>query len=117
MELVLQDEVERGDQKNLPLRLRGGADREGFDRNAPVSFDRERLKDFSSLGFLAREEDGTGDGDLRLPRLHALLGEGCTRAPLGRGALVAGNFVVEPRGDPTLLPGFAHGTEKWGGCD
>jgi hypothetical protein len=50
LELVLQDEVDRRDQKNLSLRLaRAGFEEEqtleGFDWNAPVSFDRERLKD------------------------------------------------------------------------
>jgi len=62
LELVLQDEVDRRDQKNLSLRLlRAGFEEEqtleGFDWNAPVTFDRERVKDLFSLGFLERHED------------------------------------------------------------
>lgn len=62
LELVLQDEGERRDQKNLALRLgRAGfveeQTLEGFDWNAPVSFDRDRVRDLFSLGFIERQED------------------------------------------------------------
>ena len=62
LELVLQDEVDRRDHKNLEIRLsRAGFEEEhtfeGFDWDAPVTFDRDRVKDLFSLGFLERHED------------------------------------------------------------
>ena len=62
LELVLQDEVARRDQKKLTLRLaHAGFEEEqtleGFDWDAPVSFDRDRVRDLFSLGFLERQED------------------------------------------------------------
>jgi DNA replication protein DnaC len=62
LELVLQDEIERRDHKNLALRLqRAGFEEEqtleGFDWEAPVTFDRHCVRDLFSLGFLQRQED------------------------------------------------------------
>jgi DNA replication protein DnaC len=62
LELVLQDEVDRRDHKNLEIRLaRAGFEEEqtleGFDWEAPVTFDRDRVKDLFGLGFLERHED------------------------------------------------------------
>lgn len=62
LELLLQDEGERRDHKNLAQRLgRAGFEEEqtleGFDWNAPVSFDRDRVRDLFSLGFIERQED------------------------------------------------------------
>jgi DNA replication protein DnaC len=62
LELVLQDEVDRRDHKNLALRLtRAGFEEEqtleGFDWDAPVTFDRDRVRDLFSLGFIERQED------------------------------------------------------------
>jgi DNA replication protein DnaC len=62
LELALQDEVDRRDQKNLSLRItRAGFEEEqtfeGFDWDAPVTFDRDRVKDLFGLGFLERHED------------------------------------------------------------
>jgi len=62
LELVLQDEIERRDHKNLALRLqRAGFEEEqtleAFDWEAPVTFDRHRVRDLFSLGFLQRQED------------------------------------------------------------
>jgi DNA replication protein DnaC len=62
LELVLQDEVDRRDHKNLAIRLfRAGFEEEqtleGFDWDAPVTFDRDRVKDLFGLGFLERHED------------------------------------------------------------
>jgi hypothetical protein len=62
LELVLQDEVDRRDHQNLAIRLaRAGFEEEqtleSFDWNAPVSFDRDRVKDLFGLGFLERHED------------------------------------------------------------
>jgi DNA replication protein DnaC len=62
LELVLHDEVERRDHQNLALRLaRAGFEEEqtfeDFDWDAPVTFDRDRVRDLFSLGFLERHED------------------------------------------------------------
>ena len=62
LELVLQDEVDRRDHKNLEVRLsRAGFEEdqtlEGFDWDAPVTFDRDRIKELFSLGFIERRED------------------------------------------------------------
>jgi DNA replication protein DnaC len=62
LEIVLQDEGERRDQKNLALRLaRAGFEQEqtleSFNWNAPVTFDRDRVRDLFSLGFIERQED------------------------------------------------------------
>jgi DNA replication protein DnaC len=56
LELVLQDEVDRRDHKNLEIRLsKAGFEEEqtleGFDWDAPVSFDRDRIKELFSLMF------------------------------------------------------------------
>jgi DNA replication protein DnaC len=61
-ELVLQDEIDRRNQKNLTLRLqRAGLPEsktfEDFDWNAPVHFDRHRVRDLFSLAFLRQNED------------------------------------------------------------
>jgi DNA replication protein DnaC len=58
----LHDEVERRDHHNLALRLeRAGFEEEqtleGFDWDAPISFDRERVRDLFSLGFVQRQQD------------------------------------------------------------
>jgi len=62
LELVLQDEIDRRDHKNLAQRLgRAGFEEEqtleGFDWDAPVTFDRDRVRDVFSLGFIERQED------------------------------------------------------------
>ena len=62
LELVLQDEVDRRDHKNLAIRIaRAGLEEEqtleSFDWDAPVTFDRDRVRDLFSLGFLERHED------------------------------------------------------------
>jgi DNA replication protein DnaC len=62
LELVLQDEIDRRDEKSLSLRLdkaRFNERRtlEDFDWDAPVTFDRDRVRDLFGLGFLERHED------------------------------------------------------------
>ena len=62
LELVLQDEIDRREHKNLSTRV----DRarfpeahtfEDFDWDAPVTFDRDRVRDLFGLGFLERHHD------------------------------------------------------------
>ena len=62
LELVLQDEIDRRDQKNLTQRLsRAGFEEEqtleSFDWDAPVTFDRDRVNELFGLGFIERQED------------------------------------------------------------
>jgi DNA replication protein DnaC len=62
LELLLQDEVDRRDHKSLNLRLgRAGFEEEqtleAFDWDAPITFDRDRVKDLFGLGFIDRCED------------------------------------------------------------
>jgi len=80
LELALQDEIDRRDQKNLATRLsRAGFEEEqtfeDFDWDAPVTFDRERVRDLFGLGFIERHEDviflgpaGVGKTSTTLPR-------------------------------------------------
>ena len=62
LELVLQDEIDRRDQHNLARRLDQAnfaetQTLEEFDWDAPVSFDRHRMRDLFGLGFIERYED------------------------------------------------------------
>ena len=59
LELILQDEVDRREQNNLAGRLqRASLDEvrslEDFDWDAPVTFDRNRVRDLFNLGFIER---------------------------------------------------------------
>jgi DNA replication protein DnaC len=87
LELVLQDEVDRRDQKNLAVRLsRAGFEEEqtfeGFDWNAAVTFDRDRVRDLFSLGFVERQEDVIFLGPVGVGKtfLAAALGHAACRA-------------------------------------
>jgi DNA replication protein DnaC len=62
LELALQDEIDRREHKNLATRLdrAGFAEQhtfEDFDWDAPVTFDRDRVRDLFSLSFLEKRED------------------------------------------------------------
>ena len=62
LELALQDEIDRREHKNLSNRLhRAGFSEshtfEDFDWDAPVTFDRNRVRDLFSLSFLDKRED------------------------------------------------------------
>jgi DNA replication protein DnaC len=62
LELALQDEIDRRERLNLTTRLEraGFAEQqvlEEFDWNAPISFDRDRVRELFGLGFLDRRED------------------------------------------------------------
>ena len=97
LELVLQDEVDRRDHKNLSLRLtRAGFEEEqtleGFDWDAPVTFDRDRVKDLFSLGFLERQEDVIFLGPVGV-------GKTFLACALGHAACRAGHDVLFLRAD------------------
>lgn len=62
LELTLSDEIDRREHKNLSNRLdRAGFTEphtfEDFDWDAPVTFDRDRVRDLFSLAFLEKRED------------------------------------------------------------
>jgi len=100
LELVLQDEGERRDHKNLALRLgRAGFEEEqtleGFDWNAPVTFDRDRVRDLFSLGFIERQEDVILLGPVGV-------GKTFLASALGHAACRAGREVVFLRADRLL---------------
>ena len=100
LELLLQDEIDRRDQKNLSLRLsRAGFDQdqtlEGFDWNAAVGFDRHRVKDLFSLGFIERREDVILLGPVGVGKTHLA-------SALGHAACRAGRQVLFLRADEML---------------
>lgn len=100
LELVLQDEIDRRDQKNLMMRLgRAGFDQdqtlEGFDWNASLSFDRRRVKDLFSLGFIERREDVILLGPVGVGKTHMA-------SALGHAACRAGHQVLFLRADDLL---------------
>lgn len=114
LELALQDEVDRRDHKNLSVRLqRAGFEEEqtfeGFDWDAPVTFDRDRVKELFGLGFLERHEDVIFLGPVGV-------GKTLLASALGHAACRAGHPVLFLRADHmfrTLHQSRAdHSTEK-----
>lgn len=72
LELALQDEIDRRDQTRLARRLEGARFQESrtleeFDWDAPITFDRDRVKELFSLAFLERKEDVIFMGPAGLP--------------------------------------------------
>lgn len=77
LELVLQDETDRREQQSLQRRLdKAGFTEattlEGFDWDAPVTFDRDRVRDLFGLGFLDRHEDAIFMGPVGVGKTHYL---------------------------------------------
>lgn len=100
LELVLQDEIDRRDHKNLSLRLeRAGFEEEqtleGFDWDAPVTFDRDRVRDLFGLGFVERHEDAIFLGPVGV-------GKTFLACALGHAACRAGHDVLFLRADHLL---------------
>lgn len=100
LELLLQDEIDRRDHTNLALRLdRAGFDEEqtleGFDWEAPVTFDRDRVRDLFSLGFVERQEDVVFLGPVGV-------GKTFLACALGHAACRAGRDVLFLRADHLL---------------
>ena len=94
---MLQDEVDRRDHKNLALRLaRAGFEEEqtleNFDWEAPVTFDRDRVKELFGLGFLQRREDVLLLGPVGV-------GKTFLASALGHAACRAGQRVLFVRAD------------------
>jgi len=100
LELVLQDEIERRDQKGLALRLaKAGFDLdqtlESFDLDGPVSLDRQRVRDLFGLGFVAGREDVILLGPVGIGKTHLA-------AALGHAACRAGHQVLFLRAEKAL---------------
>ena len=100
LELVLSDEVERRDHGNLARRIKaaGFEDEwtiERLDWNVQVRFDRARLKDLFSLGFIERQENVVFVGPVGV-------GKTCWASALGHSACRAGYSVLYRRADVLL---------------
>ena len=100
LELVLQDEIDRRDQSNLRLRLQKARfseeqTLEGFDWNAPITFDRDRVKHLFSLAFLNQHEDVILMGPVGVGKSHLA-------AALGHAACRTGQDVLMLRVDHLL---------------
>lgn len=100
LELTLQDEIDRRDNKMLMMRLdKAGFQEEqtfeGFNWDAPVTFDRHRVRDLFSLGFIQRHEDVIFLGP-------AGVGKTFLASALGHTACRAGNNVRFLRADKML---------------
>ncbi len=100
LELALQDEIDRREQKSLATRLsRAGFEEEqtfeDFDWEAPVTFDRDRVRDLFSLGFIERHEDVIFLGPVGV-------GKTLLASSLGHTACRAGHHVRFLRSDHML---------------
>jgi DNA replication protein DnaC len=100
LELVLQDEIDRREHKNLTNRLdrAGFMDThtfEDFDWDAPVTFDRDRVRDLFGLSFLERREDVLFLGAVGV-------GKTFLACALGHSACRAGHKVLFLRSDHLL---------------
>jgi DNA replication protein DnaC len=100
LELALQDGIDRRENKNLSTRLdRAGFEEahtfEDFDWDAPVTFDRDRVRDLFSLGFLDRHEDILFLGPVGV-------GKTFLACALGHAACRAGRRVLFLRSDALL---------------
>lgn len=100
LELALQDEIDRRENKSLHNRLdRAGFEDahtfEDFDWDAPVTFDRDRVRDLLGLGFLERHEDVLFLGPVGV-------GKTFLACALGHSACRAGRKVLFLRSDALL---------------
>jgi DNA replication protein DnaC len=100
LELTLQDEIDRREQQSLMLRLQKASfsearSLEDFDWDAPVSFDRDRVRDLFSLGFIERAEDVVLVGPVGV-------GKTLLASCLGHTACRAGHQVLFLRADQML---------------
>lgn len=100
LELTLQDEIDRREEMNLSLRLNKASfeevsSLEDFDWDAPITFDRNRVRDLFSLGFLERAEDVLFVGPVGV-------GKTLLACCLGHAACRAGHRVLFLRADQML---------------
>lgn len=100
LELTLQDEIDRREQQNLMQRLKRASFEEArsleeFDWDAPVSFDRDRVRELFNLGFVERAEDVLFIGPVGV-------GKTLLACCLGHAACRAGHAVLFLRADQML---------------
>jgi len=100
LELLFQDEIDRREHGTLARRLtQAGFEQENtlevFDWDAPVSFDRDRVRDLFSLGFLDRSEDALFLGPVGV-------GKTFLATALGHAACRATHSVLFMRADKML---------------
>ena len=100
LELVLQDEIDRREQSNLRVRLQKARfteeqTLEGFDWDAPITFDRDRVRQLFSLAFLEAHEDVIFMGPVGVGKTHLA-------AALGHAACRSGRDVLMIRADLLL---------------
>ena len=100
LELILQDEIDRREENNLASRLtRANFDEvralESFDWEAPITFDRDRVRDLFGLGFIDRAEDVLFLGPVGV-------GKTLLACCLGHAACRAGRRVLFLRADQML---------------
>jgi DNA replication protein DnaC len=100
LELTLQDEIDRREETNLSGRLqKAGMEElrslEDFDWDAPVTFDRDRVRDLFGLGFLERAEDAIFLGPVGV-------GKTLLACCLGHAACRAGHAVLFLRAEQML---------------
>lgn len=100
LELALQDEIDRRERQNLSNRLdRAGFQEEqtfeGFDWDAPVTFDRDRVRDLLGLAFLQQRQDVIFLGPVGV-------GKTFLACALGHSACRAGYRVLFLRSDHLL---------------
>jgi len=98
--LILQDEIDRRDQVTLNLRLEKARFEEeqtfeNFDWEAPLTFDRDRIRDLFGLSFLERKEDVIFMGPVGV-------GKTFLASALGHSACRAGKTVLFLRADRLL---------------
>ncbi len=100
LELVLQDEIDRREHNNLQQRLASARFQEEhtfehFNWDAPVTFDRDRVRDLFSLGFVERNEDAVFMGPVGV-------GKTFLAGALGHAACRAGMKTLFTRADKML---------------
>lgn len=100
LELALQDEIDRREHKSLATRLsHAGFEEEhtfeDFDWDAPVTFDRDRVRDLFGLGFIERHEDVIFLGPVGV-------GKTLLASSLGHAACRGGHHVRFLRSDRML---------------
>jgi DNA replication protein DnaC len=100
LELVLQDEIDRRDQSNLDQRIKKACffeeqTLENFDWDSPITFDKNRIRDLFSLGFVERKEDVLFLGPVGV-------GKTFLASALGHAACRSGRSVLFIRADKML---------------
>lgn len=100
LELILQDEIQRREHSNLSLRIqKAGFEEqctfEQFDWNAPISFDRDKVKNLLNLQFIELCQDVLLVGPVGVGKTHLA-------SSFGHAACRAGKSVLFIRSEHLL---------------